>query len=115
KVKGEFNVSLDRIFEYLDEQGHKLDRNPNGKISEEQYRLLQKEFEQDREEKEESKQVGINTRTKKESVVLEDAPVSKAQQRQSDRDQEEVLIKDMNSPKATKEKEKEKKEVPAEE
>src|SRR4051812_42003530 len=78
KVKGEFNVSITRIFEYLEERGHKLDRNPNGKITEEQYKLLLKEFAQDREEKEESKQVGINTRTKKESIVLEDAPVTKA-------------------------------------
>ena len=44
KVKGELNVSLDRIFEYLEEQGHKIERNPNGKITEEQYRLLLKEF-----------------------------------------------------------------------
>ncbi len=114
KVKGEFNVSITRIFEYLEEQGHKLDRNPNGKISEEQYKLLLKEFAQDREEKEESKQVGISTRTKKESVVMEDTPITKAQQRERDRDQEEVLIKDMNSTSsktntsAPKEKEKEK-------
>src|SRR5665213_793230 len=118
KVKGEFNVSLDRIFEYLDEQGHKLERNPNGKISEEQYKLLLKEFAQDREEKEESKQVGIS-RTKKDSVVQEETPITKAQQRERDRDQEEVLIKDMNSgsSKTTAQapKEKIKKEKPVEE
>ena len=118
KAIKELNVSIVRIFDFLDEQGQKIDRNPNGKISEDQYRLLQEEFAQDREEKEESKAVGISTRTKKESVLMEDAP-TKAQQRERDREQEEILIKDMNSssaktssPAKGKEKEKEK---PAEE
>ncbi len=97
KVKGEFNVSLARIWDYLEEQGHKIERNPNGKISDEQYRLLLKEFAQDREEKEESKLVGLNTRTKKESVEMSEEPNTKASQRAQERDQEEVLIKDMNS------------------
>ncbi len=97
KVKGELNVSLDRIFEYLEEQGHKIDRNPNGKITDEQYRLLLKEFAQDREEKEESKLVGLTTRVKKESVVM-DEQTPRPTQREKEREQEEVLIKDMNSP-----------------
>jgi translation initiation factor IF-2 len=97
KVKGEFNVSLVRIWDYLEEMGHKIERNPNGKISDEQYRLLLKEFAQDREEKEESKLVGLNTRTKKESVEMSEEPNAKATQRAQERDQEEVLIKDMNS------------------
>jgi len=99
KVKGELNVSIDRIFEYLDDQGFKLDRNPNQKISEEMYRLLQREFAQDMEEKEESKQVGINVRSRKESITLDD---SKAADARKGRDEEdEIRIKDMNSPKAT--------------
>ena len=111
KVKGEFNVSLARIWDYLEELGHKIERNPNGKISDEQYRLLLKEFAQDREEKEESKLVGLSTRTKKESVEMSEEPNTKASQRAQERDQEEVLIKDMNSgsSKSAPEKEKPKK------
>lgn len=97
KVKGEFNVSLVRIWDYLEEKGLKTDRSPNGKISDEQYSLLVKEFAQDREEKEESKLVGLNTRNKKESVEINTELSTKAQQRAEERDQEEVLIKDMNS------------------
>ncbi len=121
KVKGEFNVSLARIWDYLEEQGQKTDRNPNGKISDEQYRLLLKEFAQDREEKEESKLVGLTTRTKKESVEMNVEVGTKAQQRAIERDQEEVLIKDMNSttsktaPAAEKEKPKKAKEKKEEE
>jgi translation initiation factor IF-2 len=75
KVKGEFNVSLDRIFEFLDEQGFKLDRNPNGKISQDMYNLLVKEFAIDREEKEESKLIALSTRPKKEVIAAEEEPV----------------------------------------
>lgn len=107
KVKGEFNVSLARIWDYLEEMGHKIERNPNGKISDEQYRLLLKEFAQDREEKEESKLVGLNTRTKKESVEMSEEP--KTSPRAQERDQEEVLIKDMNSGSKTADKDKPKK------
>ncbi|HTL83446.1 MAG TPA: translation initiation factor IF-2 [Bacteroidia bacterium] len=112
KVKGELNVSLDRIFEFLDEKGFKIDRNPNQKISEDMYRALLKEFAQDREEKEESKLVGLTTKTKKESIILnEDATKI---DRRKDRDQDEILIKDMNNPSnksmpVEKEKKKEKK------
>ena len=95
KVKGEFNVSLVRIWDYLEEKGLKTDRNPNGKISDEQYSLLVKEFAQDREEKEESKLVGLNTRNKKESVEINTELGTKAQQRAEERDQEEVLIKEL--------------------
>ncbi|MDQ3111995.1 MAG: translation initiation factor IF-2 [Bacteroidota bacterium] len=120
KVKGEFNVSLARVWDYLEELGHTIERNPNGKISDEQYRLLLKEFAQDREEKEESKLVGLSTRTKKESVEMhEDVnPNTKASQRAQERDQEEVLIKDMNSgssKSSAPEKEKPKKEKPKKE
>ncbi|HLG04105.1 MAG TPA: translation initiation factor IF-2 [Bacteroidia bacterium] len=96
KVKGELNVSLDRIFEYLEDQGHKLERNPNQKISEEQYKLLLSEFAQDREEKEEAKLVTSTSRTKKESIVLED--IVKPAKREREKENDEILIKDMNSP-----------------
>ncbi len=75
KVKGEFNVSLDRIFEFLDEQGFKIDRNPNGKISQDMYNLLVKEFAIDREEKEESKLLALSTRPKKEVIAADEEPV----------------------------------------
>ncbi|MBI3510344.1 MAG: translation initiation factor IF-2 [Bacteroidetes bacterium] len=97
KVKGELNVSLDRIFEFLEEKGFKLDRNPNQKISEEHYRLLTKEFAQDREEKEESKLVGLSSKVKKESIILNEE-LTKSDRRARERDQEEIIIKDMNNP-----------------
>ncbi|HEU4718278.1 MAG TPA: translation initiation factor IF-2 [Bacteroidia bacterium] len=111
KVKGELNVSLDRIFEFLDEKGFSLERNPNQKISEDIYRLLMQEFAQDREEKEESKLVGLSTRTKKESIIL-DEETSRSEKREREREQDEVLIKDMGSGGKTVDTAKEKKAEP---
>lgn len=95
KVKGELNVSIDRIFEFLEDQGHKIDRNPNQKITETMYRELLNEFAQDREEKEESKQVGLTTRVRKESIIL-DEETPKTDKRERDGHSDEILIKDLN-------------------
>lgn len=96
KVKGDLNVSLDRIFEFLEDQGFKVDRNPNQKISEEMFKLLRKEFAQDMEEKEESKALGITTRTKKETITIDEKKVSDIKKARDD-DHDEIIIKDMNS------------------
>lgn len=101
KVKGDLNVSIDRIFEFLEDQGFNVDRNPNQKISEEMFKLLRKEFAQDMEEKEESKALGITTRTKKETITIDEKKVSDTKKARED-DQDEIIIKDMNSPKAEK-------------
>lgn len=115
KVKGELNVSIDRIFEFLEDQGHKIDRNPNQKITETMYRELQNEFAQDREEKEEAKQVTSSTRVRKETIE-HDEEKPKADRRERDGVSDEILIKDLNQtgksaePKAKKEKKTEPKE-----
>ncbi|TND09606.1 MAG: translation initiation factor IF-2 [Bacteroidetes bacterium] len=101
KVKGELNVSIDRIFEFLEEKGFTADRNPNQKISDEMFRLLKKEFAQDMEEKEESKLVGMNVRTRKESITLEDVKTEDGR-KTKDSEQDEILIKDMNNSPAAK-------------
>ncbi|GAB4133143.1 MAG: hypothetical protein Fur0041_05100 [Bacteroidia bacterium] len=97
KVKGELNVSLDRIFEFLEEKKYISDRNPNQKISEQAYHDLLDEFAIDREEKEESKLVGLSTRTRKESITIEDER-SKTEKREREKEQDEILIKDLNAP-----------------
>jgi translation initiation factor IF-2 len=91
KVKSEFNVSLERIFEYLEDQGFQVERNPNGKISDEMYKSLQDEFAIDREEKEEAKMVGLSTKTRKETISLQEDVRNK---KPNEREQEEVLIKE---------------------
>lgn len=43
-VLSELNIAMDSAVDYLAGRGHAIDRNPNAKITEEQYNLLQKEF-----------------------------------------------------------------------
>lgn len=72
KVAREFNVGVSTLVEYLNNKGHEVDSNPNTKISEEQYKVLSKEFCSDINLKKESKKVDLkSTRAKKEIISIE--------------------------------------------
>ncbi|MGB5988557.1 MAG: translation initiation factor IF-2 [Marinifilaceae bacterium] len=85
KVAREFNVGISTLVDFLNNKGHKLDSNPNTKISDDQYKILNKEFSSDINLKKESKKVDLkSSRMKKETISIESekAPI------------EEVSIKD---------------------
>ncbi|MEO6882697.1 MAG: translation initiation factor IF-2 [Bacteroidia bacterium] len=65
------NVPPDRMISFLTEKGFVMDSNPNQKISEDMRALLLKEFESDKEEKEESKRVTSAQKAKKETALQE--------------------------------------------
>lgn len=44
KAAGEFNVSMETIVSFLSKSGLGIEMNPNAKIEEPAYELLQKEF-----------------------------------------------------------------------
>lgn len=44
KVLREFNISLDRAVDHLKEKGIAIESNPNAKISDNEYNLLQLQF-----------------------------------------------------------------------
>ncbi|MFH0896053.1 MAG: hypothetical protein V2A54_16595, partial [Bacteroidota bacterium] len=54
KVAREFNVGVQTIIEYLQKKGHKVDSNPNAKVSDEVYAVLCTEFQQEKNVKEKS-------------------------------------------------------------
>ncbi len=54
-----FNVSVATIQQFLNSKGHAVDGNPNSKISEEQYKLLEKQFAADKAEREEANEMTI--------------------------------------------------------
>ena len=54
KVAREFNVGLHTIVDYLKGQGHIVELNPNAKIDEQAYQLLVREFQSEKNVKEES-------------------------------------------------------------
>ena len=54
KVIREFNISLERVVEFLSNEGHEIDARHTSKISDDQYLLLSNEFSSDRASKVES-------------------------------------------------------------
>jgi len=71
KVLREFNISLDRAVDYLKDKGIAIESNPNAKISEKEYSILQNQFAGDKGNKEASKEVGEEKRKEKEALRIE--------------------------------------------
>ncbi|HEY0090864.1 MAG TPA: translation initiation factor IF-2 N-terminal domain-containing protein, partial [Flavobacterium sp.] len=71
KVLRELNISLERAVDYLKDKGIAIEANPNAKISENEFSILQNQFAGDRGNKEASKEVGEEKRKEKEALRLE--------------------------------------------
>lgn len=71
RVLREFNISLERAVDYLKDKGIVIDANPNAKISDREYEILQNQFAGDKGNKEASKEVGEEKRKEKEALRLE--------------------------------------------
>ncbi len=71
KVLRELNISLERAVDYLKDNGIAIDANPNGKISDKEFGILQNEFAGDKGNKEASKEVGEEKRKEKEALRVE--------------------------------------------
>jgi len=70
KVLREFNVSLDRVVDYLKSKGYEIDARPTTKISNEIYEVLYDEFETDKSKRVESKEVSEELKKEKEMLRL---------------------------------------------
>lgn len=102
KVAKEFNLSLGKIVEFLASKGKPVDNNPNAKIGDEEYLLLQKEFSSDKNARVEAEQVSQNiSKVKRDSIVLDDG-----KSKQKAKEVEEVRIKDLTETTVEKKKEK---------
>jgi translation initiation factor IF-2 len=71
KVAKELNISIGSIVEFLGKKGFKIESNPNGKIGDEEYGYLLKEFQSDKKAKEESEQLLKAKEAKKEQQAVE--------------------------------------------
>jgi len=69
KVAKELNISIGSIVEFLGKKGFKVESNPNGKIGDEEYGHLLKEFQSDKKAKEESEQLLKAKEAKKELAI----------------------------------------------
>ena len=70
KVIREFNISLERVVEFLSSKGHEIDARPTSKISDEQYSLLSQEFSSDRSSKVESHDLSEEKKKEKEELRI---------------------------------------------
>lgn len=102
KIAREFNIGTQTIVEYLAKKGIPIDTNPNTKISQEAFDMLAKEFQKEKNLKEEVRKTGLSF-TKRESISLPDekqsadAPRSRRQEEESEQEEHELLIKDIRS------------------
>ena len=93
KVIREFNISLERVVEFLLSKGHKIDARPTSKISDEQYSLLSQEFNSDRSSKVESHDLSEEKKKQKEELRI------KFEKEQLDKEKNQVITSSSSIPK----------------
>ena len=85
KAAKEYNISTDRVVEFLKSKGHTIESKPNTKIPAELIALLEKEFRSDKKSRETSKEITEEQRREKEAIrqeLLEKERQEKAQKEQ---------------------------------
>ena len=101
KVARDFNVGISTIVEFLHKKGFDIDTNPNNKITDDQFQLLEKEYKGDVSLKKESELINLKShRGTKESISLEDVVDGGHKHVEDDYDEDEVIIKGHNTKKA---------------
>ncbi|MBZ4036068.1 translation initiation factor IF-2 [Flavobacterium sp. 17A] len=94
KVLRELNISLERAVDYLKDKGIAIDANPNAKISDSEFNILQSQFAGDKGNKEASKEVGEEKRKEKEALRVEREKEIEDKRRQEDeRQKQQEIIK----------------------
>ena len=91
KLARELNVGISTLIDEAEKKGIKIENNPNTKLSKEVVQVLEKEFAKDKSVKEESKAIGLITRHKKETVIIDEKPLEIP--KVEIKEQEEILIK----------------------
>ena len=90
KAAKEFNVGVSTIREFLAKKGFQVDSSPNAKLTAEMYDLIVKEYQGEKEVKNEAKKLG-NISYKGGSVSVDSA--SSSSPKQDDNEVEEVIIR----------------------
>jgi translation initiation factor IF-2 len=100
KIAKEFNIGTQTIVDFLAKKGIAVDQNPNTKISEEAFDMLAKEFQKEKNFKEEVRKTSLSF-TKRESISLPDEKgAQKAAAKEMDEsepEEHELFIKDIKS------------------
>jgi len=97
KVARDFNVGISTIVEFLHKKGFDIDTNPNNKITDDAFHLLEKEYKGDISLKKESELINLKShRGAHESISLEDVKDSGHKHVEEDYEDDEVIIKGHN-------------------
>lgn len=88
KVLKEFNISMNRLGDFLSDQGIEIEIRPNTKINQDTYDLLVKEFDADRQQREASEEIVIN-KFDKEKRDKEDAIKAKEDEERRKKEERE--------------------------
>ena len=91
KAAKEYNISTDRVVEFLKSKGHTIDPKPNTKIPAELIALLEKEFGSDKKSRETSKEITQEQRREKEAIRQE--LLEKERQEKAQKEQEVIRAK----------------------
>ncbi|RKS99133.1 translation initiation factor IF-2 [Flavobacterium sp. 123] len=94
KVLRELNISLERAVDYLKDKGIAIDANPNTKISDKEFNILQSQFAGDKGNKEASKEVGEEKRKEKEALRVErEKEIEDKRKQDEERQKQQEVIK----------------------
>ncbi|HMI07643.1 MAG TPA: translation initiation factor IF-2 [Flavobacterium sp.] len=94
KVLRELNISLERAVDYLKDKGIAIDANPNAKISEKEFSILQSQFAGDKGNKEASKEVSEEKRKEKEALRIErEKEIEDKRKQDEERQRQQEVIK----------------------
>ena len=74
QVQRKLNIGINTIVEFLEKNGHKIDSNPNTRISDEQYALLAKNFREDIPNKESWHSIKWNNENRSLIIALKTKP-----------------------------------------
>ena len=100
KVARDFNVGISTIVDFLHKKGFDIDTNPNNKITDDAFHLLEKEYKGDVSLKKESELINLKShRGAKESISLDDVKDSGHKHVIDDDEDDEVIIKGHTSKK----------------
>jgi translation initiation factor IF-2 len=101
KIAREFNVGIQTIVEFLHKKGHVVESNPNAKIDDHLYTILQKEYSKDIDLKKESEKLNLRTHRhqKNETLSIEDV-VETREDQDEERDEDVLMITDHSAKKA---------------
>jgi translation initiation factor IF-2 len=94
KAAREFNIATSTIVEFLMKKGFQVDPNPNSRITPEMYILLLKEFQSEKQVREEAQKIGIDHAGRK--TITADQVVKRTVEDEDDFDAGELIIKNVS-------------------